>query len=212
MKILKNSIFILLGVFVMCLFSQDVLAQENRVRKKGDKIRTEAGKQRVIKGKRSDVKRPAVKPATTRAAAKKNPVKSQERPTFNANKSIKKPKKIENKNKLRPATKPGNRPSIKNNSAATEGRLSGIRKGQATAPRMSAKNSQAMRSGHAKLKGMRTKLDAAKAKVAKEKAANPNSADVKAKEARIRQAEAKIKAMEQELRNQRATITKLHGQ
>jgi len=208
MKSLKNSIFILLGVFVMCLFSQDVLAQENRVRKKGDKIRTEAGKQRVIKGKTSDVKRPAVKPAAGRAAAKKNPVKSQERPTSNANKSIKKPRKIENKNKLRPA----NRPAAKNNSAATQGRLSGIRKGQATAPRMSAKNSQAMRSGHAKLKGMRTKLNAAKAKVAKEKAANPNSADVKAKEARIRQAEAKIKAMEQELRNQRATITKLHGQ
>jgi len=208
MKNIKNTIFLLLGIFLMCLFAQPTQAQQKsknqqqtkelRSLKKGDKIVTQGGKRTVIEGKKG---------ATTRPNPTKRPT-----PKLN-NRTIKQPQNAVNKN-LRSAEKRP-RPAAKNaGKTQTKGRISGIKRGERVGRTrsLSPQNAKAMQVGHGKLKGMRTKLNTAKAKVAKEKAANPNSASVKGKEARIRQAEAKIKAMEQELINQRTTITKLQNQ
>lgn len=201
MKNIKNAIFLSLGIFVMCLFAQPIQAQQKsknqqqtkelRTLRKGDKIVTQGGKRTVVEGKKEATPRP----------------NQAKRPTPKLNKkTIKQPQNATNKN-LRPAAKNVGK-------TQTKGRVSGIKRGERVGRTrsLSPQNAKAMQVGHGKLKGMRTKLNAAKAKVAKEKAANPNSVSVKQKEARIRQAEAKIKAMEQELINQRTTITKLQSQ
>ncbi len=209
--------FLLLGIFVMCLFVQPVQAQQKsknqeptkelRSLRKGDKIVTQGGKRTVVEGEKSATPRPnqAKRPTPQKRPnqAKKPTIK--QRPAVNKT-PVKKPQNVANKN-LRPAAK-------KAGKTQTKGRVSGIKRGNRVgrARSLSPQNAKAMQVGHGKLKGMRTKLNAAKAKVAKEKAANPNSIEVKQKEARIRQAEAKIKAMEQELVNQRTTITKLQNQ
>ena len=225
MKNIGKSIFLLLGIFILCIFSQVAFAQEKvqpkkevqkaQTLKKGDKIRSTGSKRTLLEKNVKPIQRPAVKqnskPSAQRPTARPtNKIKPQTRPIPSNKANIKRP--APNNNKLRPAeNRP--RPAIQNKTA-TEGRLKGIRQGTAVAKTraMSAQNQQAMRSGHSKLKGMREKLNAAKQKVAKEKAANPNSAEVKAKEARILQAEAKIKAMEQEMSRQRSTITRITQQ
>lgn len=233
MKSIKKSIFVLLGVFVLCMFMQTTFAQQKteskqptKTLKKGDKIRTTGGKRTVLDRKNKPAQRPAVnqkkplqrpavrpnnnkvKPAQ-RPGVRPNENKPQARPIPGNRANVKRP--TPNNNKLRPAQQ-GSRPA--GQKTATEGRLRGIKKGVAVGNKraMSARNQQAMKSGHSKLKAMRAKLNAAKQKVAKEKAANPNSADVKAKEARIRQAETKIKAMEQEMAKQRGNISRIAEQ
>ena len=197
--------FCILGIFVLCMFSQAAFAQEKvqpkkqvkelKTPKKADKIRSTNGQLRAIDRKAKPVRPPAARPNKQKPQVR--PIPGNKRPT---------PTK-----QVRPVEK-RLKPIIQNKNA-TQGRLRGIKQGSAARGRaMSAQNQQAMRAGYAKLKGMRAKLAAAKAKVAKEKAANPSSADVKAKEARIQQAEAKIKAMEQELLNQRKTITNISQQ
>lgn len=208
MKSIKNSMFLLLGIFVLCMFSQATYAQEKtqakkqikelKTLKKGDKIRSNNGQRTIIDRKAKPVQRPATQ---------QNKPRPQVRPVPGNKANVKRP--IPNK-QARPIEKRP-KPGIQNKNA-TEGRLRGIKQGAARSRAMSAQNQQAMRSGHSKIKAMRVKLSAAKAKVAKEKAANPNSAAVKAKEARIQQAEAKIKAMEQEILNQRKTITNISQQ
>jgi len=61
MKSIKNSMFLLLGVFVLCMFSQATFAQEKaqakkqvqelKTLKKGDKIRTQCRQSKSSKGK-----------------------------------------------------------------------------------------------------------------------------------------------------------------
>jgi len=194
--------FLLLGVFVLCMFSQATFAQQKtqdkkevKTLKKGDKIRSTKGQRQVIDRKAKPAQRPAIQrnnkanPAQ-RPAARPNKV----RPVPGNKTNIKRP--TPNK-QARPIEKRP-KPAIKNKNA-TEGRLRGIKQGKAIGKRPAAMSAQ---NQHA----------AAKAKVAKEKAANPNSAAVKAKEARIQQAEAKIKAMEREITNQRSTITRISQQ
>lgn len=202
--------FLLLGIFVLCMFSQTTFAQQKaqakkqvkelKTLKKGDKIRSTNGKRQVIDRKN--------KPAQGTAVQQNKP-RPQARPVPGNRANIKKPAQLQGK-QVRPVEKRP-RPAAQNKNG-TEGRLRGIRQGKAISPRMSTQNSQAMRNGHTKIKAMRAKLSAAKAKVAKEKIANPNSAAVKAKEARIQQAEAKIKTIEQEILNQRKTISNISRQ
>jgi len=218
MKSIKKSIFLLFGVFVLCMFAQTTFAQEKSQSKKqeqvqplrkGDKIRTTGGKRTILDRNVKPAQRPAVRPnnkvkPTQRPAARPNNNKLQARPLPGNKANVKRPTPNNKVNRPRPAGQ----------NAATEGRLKGIKRGAAVAKTraMSARNQEAMKTGHSKLKAMRAKLNAAKQKVAKEKAANPNSADVKAKETRIRQAEAKIKAMEQEMAKQRSAITRISQQ
>jgi len=172
--------FLLLGVFVLCIFSQTTFAQEKaqpkkqvqelKKLKKGDKIRSTSGQRRVIDRKNKPAQRPAAQQNNKTIPARRPAVQPNKvRPVPGNKTNIKRP--APNK-QVRPIEKRA-KPGIKNKTA-TQGRLRGIKQGKAIAkrpPLMSAQNQQAMKSGHAKLKGMRVKLSAAKAKVAKEKAA-----------------------------------------
>jgi len=204
MKNTKNSLFLLLGIFVCCLFTQTTFAQEKvqskkqvqelKTLRKGDKIRS-SNRQRTVLDRKT---KPTQRPATQ---------KNKPKPRVGNKANVRKPVQAKGK-QLRPVEK-RLRPAAQNKTA-TQGKLRGIRQDNMARPRaMSAQNQQAMRSGHSKVKAMKGKLNAAKAKVAKEKAANPNSAQVRAKEARLQQAEAKIKAMEREIINQRKAISNI---
>jgi len=70
MKNIKKSIFLLLGVFVLCMFSQATFAQEKaeakkqvkelKTLKKGDKIRSTNGKRTVLDRNAKPTQRPAI--------------------------------------------------------------------------------------------------------------------------------------------------------